>query len=149
MFVTLILSWVTYCFIFILFWFVYITFAISNWTNRLYIYLPVLCFTYWAIFAKSKHNSQLRLKYVFHSLFLEIFSPKSCATCIFFKELTVYSGPTYLGKIIEYPTWWIKKLEVFNGNEEKVFDIKGPCCVVTCGCNNLFVVISTFFSSNL
>jgi hypothetical protein len=35
---------------------------------------------------------------------------------------------------------WIKKLEVFGANDEKLFDVKGPCCICTCGCNNLFVV---------
>ncbi len=54
--------------------------------------------------------------------------------------LMVYSGPNYLGKIVEYPTWWNKKLEVWNSKEEKVFDVKGPCLVVTCGCNNMFDV---------
>jgi len=57
-----------------------------------------------------------------------------------FKVLMVYSGPNYLGKIVEYPTWWNKKLEVWNANEEKIFDVKGPCCVITCGCDNIFDV---------
>ena len=61
-----------------------------------------------------------------------------------FQSLVVKSGDTYLGKIIEYPTCCIKRLEIFNEVDDKICDITGPCILWTVGCNNMFQVMRHF-----
>ena len=61
-----------------------------------------------------------------------------------FQSLVVKSGDTYLGKIIEYPTCCIKRLEIFNEVDDKICDITGPCILWTVGCNNMFQVLRHF-----
>ncbi len=58
--------------------------------------------------------------------------------------MEVRSGDTYLGKVIEYPTCWIKKLEVLDEKDEKICDITGPCLIWRMGCNNMFPVSYIF-----
>ena len=57
-----------------------------------------------------------------------------------FQSLTVKSGDVYLGKIVEYPTCWIKHLEIFDQYDQKIADVTGPCMIWRMGCNNMFSV---------
>jgi len=38
-------------------------------------------------------------------------------------------GDKYLGKAIQYPTCFLPHLEIWDNNEQKLFDVNGPCCV--------------------
>ena len=47
-----------------------------------------------------------------------------------FKVIYVYGeGDKYLGKAIQYPTCFLPHLEIWDDNEQKLFDVNGPCCV--------------------
>ena len=48
--------------------------------------------------------------------------------------LTVYHQNQELGKVREVPVCCTRKhLEVWDKNEEKIYDITGPCCPISCG----------------
>ena len=54
-----------------------------------------------------------------------IFSPKL---------LEVFHKDRFLGRVREVPVCCTrKKFEVFDKNDEKIYDISGPCCPVSCG----------------
>ena len=44
------------------------------------------------------------------------------------------NSPKFLGCIREKPVFFKRKhLEVWNKDNEKIYDISGPCCPVSCG----------------
>jgi len=48
--------------------------------------------------------------------------------------LEVYQNDRFLGRVREVPVCCTRKhLEVWNKNEEKIYDISGPCCPFSCG----------------
>ena len=69
----------------------------------------------------------------------------------FFQLLEVYQNDRFLGRVREVPVCCTRKhLEVWNKNEEKIYDISGPCCPFSCGGSVPFPVIvyCIFFREN-
>ncbi len=62
------------------------------------------------------------------------------------KVIYVYSGSKYLGKVTEQPHGCsAKHLEVWNDNEQNIFDIRGPSCPCSCGGDVTFQVSKKLF----
>ena len=64
-----------------------------------------------------------------------------------FQLLEVYQNDRFLGRVREVPVCCTRKhLEVWNKNEEKIYDISGPCCPFSCGGSVPFpVIVFAFF----
>ena len=59
----------------------------------------------------------------------------------FQKLLEVNDGNTYIGKVAERPTFCSgKQLEIWDKNNEMLFNITGPCCPFGCGSDVQFFV---------
>ena len=55
--------------------------------------------------------------------------------------LSVYHQGNLLGRIREVPVCCTRKhLEVWDKNEQKLYDITGPCCPIGCGTDVPFQV---------
>ena len=59
----------------------------------------------------------------------------------FQKLLEVNDGNAYIGKVAERPTFCSgKQLEIWDNNNEMLFNITGPCCPFGCGSDVQFFV---------
>ena len=66
------------------------------------------------------------------------------------KLLEVNDGNAYIGKVAERPTFCSgKQLEIWDKNDEMLFNITGPCCPFGCGSDVQFFVRQIYALTSL